>query len=433
MIENNMRRPASGNNMKVRRRRRRRRKAPDRKFIIMAVAVLGALILLVGGIIALPHIRVGIYLAGARSAIEDGNFDKAVEKSEKAVKVNKNEPDAYRYLSKGYAGKGDIEAAEKALLEGFELTQDEALTSDYCAYNLNEAVAEINEGNASFDSIEHCIDAMRKDASMEEIYTVLNAACDAVLSGNGERFDFERYLEAMQSLIDLYNIDYNEKIKTAIDELSVVRCSEYHVTTDKLKEYGELLSTIKGITSNATLDSLSECINTALEAEAVFEPAFEIFESEDMKPIKKFIQTKEYIDYRDSFLNETNTLWEGSTYIPVCREYVKFMYTDGGYKFAFPGFDENEDTRGIINIWAAKQEDDGVQRLAISYEPPKTSEGYFPHTTYEIIYLYSNVKVVDKFVPLMNYRLETRVLTEEGETTTVIGDWGGTHEWVEDF
>ena len=48
-------------------------------------------------------------------------------------------------------------------------------------------------------------------------------------------------------------------------------------------------------------------------------------------------------------------------------------------------------------------------------------------------YLYSNVKINGKYVPQMNYRLDTKVTTAEGVTTNAIGDWGGENEWEIDY
>ena len=56
----------------------------------------------------------------------------------------------------------------------------------------------------------------------------------------------------------------------------------------------------------------------------------------------------------------------------------------------------------MINIWTAKQEDAGVQRICISYEPSSESGEHFPHTVYEFIYLYRNVKINGEYVPQMN-------------------------------
>ena len=102
---------------------------------------------------------------------------------------------------------------------------------------------------------------------------------------------------------------------------------------------------------------------------------------------------------------------------------------DGKRTFSFADFDECPQTSGVIKIWGAKQEDAGVQRLCISYEPASSNGEYYPHKTYEFVYLYSNVMIDGEYVPQMNYRFETRIATPEGTTSTLIGDWGGEHEW----
>ena len=83
-------------------------------------------------------------------------------------------------------------------------------------------------------------------------------------------------------------------------------------------------------------------------------------------------------------------------------------------------------------MWGTHQEDDGVQRSVISYEPPEDADAN-THTEYTVQYLYSNVKVNGEYVPQMNYRFDTKVTTPEGITTNAIGDWGGEHEWEIDY
>ena len=165
-----------------------------------------------------------------------------------------------------------------------------------------------------------------------------------------------------------------------------------------------------------------------------FKEAFQIFESGDFAPIKEFMNTEKYISLRDEFLNGTMEYWKGETYIPVSREKMRFIREDDGWKFAFADYEECGNVSAVVNLWSAKHEDDGVQRLCISYEPVSENGEYYPHTTYEVIYLYSNVQIGrDNYVPQMNYRFETRVETQEGTVTELIGDWGGEHEWTMEF
>ena len=126
---------------------------------------------------------------------------------------------------------------------------------------------------------------------------------------------------------------------------------------------------------------------------------------------------------------ETMEYWHGKTYIPVSREKITFIQVDDAWCFEFADFDEYPETEGVIKVWAVQQVDAGIQRLCISYEPASENGEYYPHTTYEFVYLYSNVKIRGEYVPQMNYRFETRIATEEGTISELIGDWGGEHEW----
>lgn len=132
-----------------------------------------------------------------------------------------------------------------------------------------------------------------------------------------------------------------------------------------------------------------------------------------------------YLQIRDAFINGTMQYWDGATYIPVSREYVIIKWKDGKCSFSFPNYDDNENTAGVITVWGNEMLDNGVQRSSITYEPAKDGENYYPHTEYIISYMCSNVQKETSFDYAMNYHFETRVLTEEGMTTTMIGDWGG--------
>ena len=138
-----------------------------------------------------------------------------------------------------------------------------------------------------------------------------------------------------------------------------------------------------------------------------------------------------YQQYRDNFINETAGNWLGHIYIPVNQEQLVLTKEDGVWYYSFLADEDYVNTKGVITIWGTKQEDDGVQRSVISYEA--ANDGAYPHTEYTVQYLYSNVKINGQYVPQMNYRFDTKVTTEEGNTTVAIGDWGGEHEFEIDY
>ena len=116
----------------------------------------------------------------------------------------------------------------------------------------------------------------------------------------------------------------------------------------------------------------------------------------------------------------------------MSREQLVLHREDGQVRFSFLDGEQYDNHEGIIKVWGTKQEDDGVQRSVISYEPPAGGSSG-SHTEYTVQYLYSNVKIDGQYVPQMNYRFDTKVTTEEGITTNAIGDWGGEHEWEIDY
>ena len=201
-----------------------------------------------------------------------------------------------------------------------------------------------------------------------------------------------------------------------------------------------------------TLSALTACIVLVLKNYDLKSQS-----EEAMAQLKSFEEESEHYIYTqadlDSYLEEARAdaqeageneilselksrMDGGSNTAAVLRDFFPedvVVYADGSYQFAFADFKECGNKSDVINIWTAKQEDAGVQRICISYEPSSESGEYFPHTVYEFIYLYSNVKINGEYVPQMNYRFETRVENPEGTVTELIGDWGGEHEWTTEF
>ena len=158
-----------------------------------------------------------------------------------------------------------------------------------------------------------------------------------------------------------------------VDSLSMEVCH--------LPQYREMLSRVSGIGSGEELQQILACAEKAAWAQDVFAGAFGIFESGEFEPIKDFMQSEDYLSIRDQFMAGTMEYWKGKTYIPVSRERMWFLREEGSWKFCFADFEENPETSGVIQIWSGKQEDAGVQRVCISYEPASGNGEFYPHTT----------------------------------------------------
>ncbi len=342
-----------------------------------------------------------------------------------------------------YLTKEDREAAEQVLYRGWETTQDESLLQEYCVHLLNDAVADINGQNCTLGTLEKCVTALEQDQANPDVYNLLTACYERLFDGEETQLfcsvmedgnnSFDKYVELMNRMLAVYQTNPMEELKTEILRFAVPESATIWFEVGRMQDYLNLLGQVAAACDDGSLSELTACLEKAVWAQDTFAEAFQIFESGEFAPIKDFMQSETYISIRDQFIAGTMEYWEGKTYIPVSKEKVKLTQADGQWKFSFADFDTNPDAEGVIEIWGAKQEDAGVQRICISYEPSPENPEAYPHYVYEFFYLYSNVKIKGVEVPQMNYRFETRITTEEGTVSEVIGDWGGEHEWTMEY
>lgn len=430
-------------------RERRRRRRKKMIFIQKTVIALAGVILIAGGILfayfLIPDIKVAKQLNEASAYIETKAYDDAIASCEQALKIDSSSVRAYRAMAGAYLTKEDASSAEQILYKGWETTQDESLLQYYCTVLLNEAVGDINAKSCTLDTLERCVAVIEKDPANQDVYELLNVCCNRLFTEEPQQENllcnvssegtcgYERYQDMLNRMLLIWQANASDELKTAIIRLSLPETPFLWIEISHLQEYRELLSKVKEIENSSSLSELTACIEKAIEMQKYFEEAFTIFESGEFELIKAFMNQEEYISIRDQFISDTMEYWSGKTYIPVSREKMKLIHEDGSWKFAFADYSECGNTADVINIWGAKQEDAGVQRLCISYEPAAENGEYFPHTTYEFIYLYCNVQIGNEYVPRMNYRFETKTATPEGTTTRLIGDWGGEHEWKTEY
>ena len=428
--------------------RERRRKR--RKRIVMAERIAVAVLLIGciggGGILLwnfMPDIKIAKQLEAAGEYVETAAYEDAIASCEEALKIDSQSVKAYRAMAGVYLTQEDRESAEQVLYRGWETTQDESLLQEYCVYLLNDAVADINAQNCTLTTVEKCVTALETNQADEDGYHLLATCYGQLFSANAAPVfcaeegkdigSFEQYLNLMNRMLALYAMSPSDELKTEIVRFAVPGNSLLELDINYLSDYRSMLAQAAAIDDEGKSDTLVACLEKAAWVQEMFAEAFRIFESGEFAPIKEFMQSEDYISIRDQFISGTMEYWEGKTYIPVSREKMKLMQENGQWKFSFAGFEEYPESAGVINVWGAKQEDDGVQRLCISYEPASENGEYYPHTTYEFVYLYSNVKIGGEYVPQMNYRFETRVATPEGTSSQLIGDWGGEHQWTTEY
>lgn len=437
MSDKEIRRKRASAAARARRRRHRRR-------VVMAERIF--LVLLLVGILAggaavvwnqMPGIKLAKRLNDAVEYKEAEAYDEAIASCEEALKIDSMSVEAYRSMAGIYLTKEDREAAEQVLYQGWETTQDESLLQEYCVYLLNDAVADINAEQCSYGTWDRVMQAVETDPDNPDGYKLLDACYERLYMGEERGLfceaeggcEFEDYLERMNRMLALYDSTKKEELKAEIIKYAQPSFPSLSMDIHHLADYQGFLERVSALGSEEGLSQLLACTAKAIWVQDTFAGAFDIFASEDFAPIKDFMQSEDYITIRDQFMDGTMEYWHGKTYIPVSREKITFMQEDGGWCFEFADFDEYPETEGVIKVWGAQQVDAGIQRLCISYEPASENGEYYPHTTYEFVYLYSNVKIRGEYVPQMNYRFETRIATEEGTISELIGDWGGEHEW----
>lgn len=443
MDEKEIRRKKQAADARKRRRKRRKRAV----MIERMVTALFIVVFLAGGILLvrnfMPGIKVAKRLEAAESFVQASNYREAIASCEEALQIDSKSVEAYRAMAGVYLTSRDREAAEMTLYRGWESTLDEGLLQEYCVHMLNDAVDDMNGQNCTFATLDKCVTVLEKDQNNADVYKLLDAcyerlftADEIVIYCNEEESGasgFGSYLSIMDRMINVYSQNPKEELKEEIFKFAAPSGKMTWINVEELPEYMNLISKVSALGDNGNLNQLKYCLEKALWVQDIFGEAFTIFESEKMDPIREFMQSADYIAVRDQFISGTMEYWSGKTYIPVSRERMKLMKQEGQWSFAFADFDEYPQTSGVINVWGIKQEDAGVQRICISYEPASQNGEYYPHTTCEFVYLYSNVKIAGEYVPQMNYRFEIRTATPQGTTSQLIGDWGGEHEWSMDY
>lgn len=443
MIEKEVKRKRMSKAARERRRKHRRRVVMAERITVALLLVVG----IVGGTVVvwnlLPEIKVAKQLEAAGEYVQTEDYEEAIASCEEALKIDSKSIKAYRAMAGVYLTQKDWESAEQVLYRGWETTQDESLLQEYCVHLLNDAVADINAQDCTLKTLEKCVMAIEKDQQNPDGYKLLNACYGHLFAAeetgmfcadeyeNGCKFD--DYLNIMNRMLAIYSRNPVEELKDEIIRFAVPDNEMMWIEVKHIPDYRNLLAQVAALGDGKETAKLQACLEKAAWVQSTFAEAFAVFESGNFEPIKEFMQSEAYIGIRDQFIDGTMDYWDGKTYIPVSRERMKLMQEQGNWKFAFADFDDQPATDGVIKVWGAKQEDAGIQRLCISYEPAVEKGEYYPHTTYEFVYLYSNVKIGGKYVPQMNYRFETRVATPEGTTSQLIGDWGGEHEWTTEY
>ena len=432
---------------RIRKREARRRKVRREKFLIIISAVFIIAAVIAGVTFSRPSMKLSRSLSKGDKYAQQEDYTSAQSAYEEALQIDPESVQTYRRMADNYLAQGKMAETQQILYAGWEQTQDESLLHYYCIEVHNEAVAEINRHECSPATVDKCIQVLELEADNADAMALLETCHERLFRVTDGQdtclmfFDadlsqdtcgYEEYERLMRRMMAVYREYPSDELKNILKMYALIDMPYVRISLPHLEQYMALLKETNELVDDSVISETLACLSRAKEVETYFATAFVEFEKDNFEYARTLVTEESYQQIRDDFIEGNSGYWEGSIYIPVNKELLVLHREDGTIRFYFPDEEEYENRQGIITIWGTQQEDDGVQRSVISYEPVMES-GADSHIEYTIQYLYSNVKIGGQYVPQMNFRFDTKVTTQEGITTNAIGDWGGEHEWEIDY
>ncbi len=403
----------------------------------------------------LPVVKVNKAIAAGDKYTKDADYQAAIDSYAEAIEIDSHSVTAYSNMAGAYLSIDDYESAKQTLYNGFIETENEGLLDNYHAVIMNEAVKAINDQQADMSTVMAIEKVLSEDNTNSDAIGLLDSAysrvfddaysydvnalfrADSVTSTEGSaKFSYAEYEAFVKELLAVYSASPSDELKEVILKYATPGEISFTISVSDAASYNELLSTIeKTVSGSENITSMRNCLTNASDVLGIFSGIFEQLDVGNVDELRAFVVSDEYLALRDIFLKGEPTPQENTTYVPISREAMILNNNDGQWSYRFLNFEENPSTDGVITLWANFFEDDGVQRNAISYEPKSIEDNYYPHTKYSVTYLYSYITSGKATkVPKMNYRLDTTVITQDGDQVeTIVGDWGGENEWTMDI
>lgn len=419
----------------------RRRRARRRRMILGAAAAV--ILVAIGSTLiywTLPQTRLGRALDSAASYMNATDYVQAREAYEEALQIDDSSELAYRGLADDYMAQGMTQQAREALLQGYEATGSQVLLQNYTATVLNGVVERINDGTADLQVLGQCLDVLEIAPQDQDALNLLSEGAKRVLT-DGEQSDilldgldgsetFSQYQTFVQRLLSLAEASPADYLP-AVEACCVIQAPSVYLSLSHAQDYRAILERAQALGASQA-DQLLACLDVQADMSAYFAPMFEQFEAGNFEAAKDFIVTQDYAAIRDQFISGTMKYWYGHSYIPVTKEAIVFLQTDGGWMFSYVENDGLARPTGTIRILGQTMLDLGVQRNCIEYVPQYEPGSYYPHTEYEIVYWNTMVSGIatdnTNVVSRMNYRFAEKIYTAEGMEARMIYDWGGPNE-----
>ena len=443
-------------------RKPRKRKKSRTHYDMKKIAALAAatVVVVVGGYVVynhLPFVKVNKAIAAGNRYSKDADYEAAIDSYSEAIKIDKHSVTAYSNMAGAFLSIDDSESAKQILYDGWQNTENTGLLDNYHTVILNEAVDSMNTKSADMETVLTIESVLRDDNTNKDAVELLDAAYSRVFddaysysadalfrsdastysSENGSAtFSFAEYETFVKELMTIYEANPTDELKEVILKYATPGVSSFTMNYSDVEAYQSLLAQVEAqVGTDENIESFKACLSNAQEVQGIFADIFTQLDVGNVDELRDFVVSDQYLALRDIFLNDEYTPQENTTYVPISREAMVLNHKDGSWSYRFLDFEENPETAGVITLWANFFEDDGVQRDSISYEPASIDGNMYPHTKYDVTYLKSYITSGRSTkVTKMNYRLETTITTEDGNTiNSIIGDWGGENEWEMDI
>ncbi|WP_175560376.1 tetratricopeptide repeat protein [Butyrivibrio sp. YAB3001] len=396
----------------------------------------------------LPFVKVNKAIAAGNRYSENEEYEAAINSYTEAIEIDSGAVSAYSNMAGAYLSIDDSESAKKVLYDGWQNTDNENLLNNYLTVILNDAVNTMNKGEGNIDTAISVLSVLEQDNSNADAVELMNACYDRCFSRYADNTDslfrssdengcsFEKYKDIVERLFNIYKFNSSDDIKNLVLKYIIPASDSFAMNYEDALAYQDFLNgVIENVGTNDDINSFIACLQNAREVQGIFADIFNQLDVGNVDELRNFVVSDEYLSLRDKFLNNEDTPQENTTYVAISREAIILNKTGNGWKYRFLSFEENPESQGVITLWANYFEDDGVQRNSISYEPSAIDGNVYPHTKYTVTYLrsYTNSGNNTK-VAKMNYRLSTMITDADGNTTeTIVGDWGGSNEYVMDI
>ncbi len=398
---------------------------------------------------SLPFVKVNKAIAAGDKYSQSSNYEEAISSYLKALAIDSQSVTAYSNLAGAYLSIDDTNSAKSVLYEGWQKTQNQGLLNNYHTVILNEAVAAMNAQETDLNTVSSIMSVLEEDNSNASAVELLNEASDRCFvtsyssdanllfrSGDENMPTYAEYENLVRNMLSVYEAAPSDELKEVVLEYTVPDIDSFTLDYEDVDSYVKLIDSVNAaVGTNEEIDSFRSCLTNSQEVLSIFSDIFTQLDVGNVDELRSFIVSDAYVTLRDLFLNDGETPQENTTYIPISREAMILNRNDGVWSYRFLNFEENPTTNGVITLWANYFVDDGVQRTSVSYEPAAIDGNLYPHTEYSVTYLYSYITSGGSTkVAQMNYRLDTSITYEDGTIDeTIVGDWGGSDEWVMDI